>query len=106
MERAIFVRMKRLVIAAVAAALGACTGPGSPEAELPDSALTQVPADPVAAPQPVQAESVTRAPSQAPTASQPARPTPAQPSRTEPPLRQPPPPRDTRPSIPWPPDTL
>lgn len=101
MERAIFMRMKRLFIAVAAVVLGACTGSGSSEAERPDSAMAQVPADPVAGPQPIQAESVARAPTQAPVQS-----TPTQPTRSEPVLKQPPPPRDTRPSIPWPPDTL
>ena len=101
MQRAIFLRMNRLLITAAAVALGGCTGSGSPQAELPDSALTQVLTDPVAAPQPAPADTVTPAPTQAP-----AQGTPARPSQAEPALRQPPPPRDTRPSIPWPPDTI
>lgn len=101
MERAIFVGMKRHFIAITAVALGACTGSGSSEAELPDSTVAQVPADTIAAPRPVQVESVTRAPAQTPTTS----PTPPV-QRPEPGLKQPPPPRDTRPSIPWPPDTI
>lgn len=101
MQRAIFVRMNRLLITAAALALVGCTGSGSPEAELPDSALTQVPADPVASPQPAPADTLTAAPAQVP-----AQGTPARPSQGEPVLRQPPPPRDTRPSIPWPPDTI
>lgn len=106
MERAIFMRMRRLVIATTAVALGACTGGDSPKADLPDSAALVAPASPSATQQAFQAESLARTPSQAPTTSTPAQRTPARPSRTEPPLKEPPPPRDTRPSIPWPPDTL
>lgn len=104
MERAIFMRMRRLVIAAAAVALGGCTDAGTREAELQDSAI-QANEESLPDAQPLQPESVTRAPSRAPTTRTPTRSTPA-PSRTEPPLRQPPPPRDTRPSIPYPPDTL
>lgn len=101
MQRAIFVRMNRLLITAAAVALGGCTGSGSQQAELPDSAMTQVQADPVTTPQPAPADTVSPAPTRAP-----AQGTPARPSQAEPVLRQPPPPRDTRPSIPWPPDTI
>ncbi len=110
MKRAIFVRMKRLSMVFTALALGACTGSDTREPELPDSALTQVPADPAAAPQPIQPESLTRAPSQAPATSQtPAQRAPATSTKrtgTESGVKQPPPARDTRPSIPYPPDTL
>lgn len=105
MERITIVRMARLAFAAAVAALGACTGSGKPESDLPDSAMLQVPADPAAAAQPIQAESVTRAPAHTPTRSA----TPAPPGTTtspRPPLRQPPEARDIRPSIPYPPDTL
>lgn len=105
MERSTLVGMKRLLIAVATLALGACTDAGTREAELQDSAI-QANEEPVPVAQPVQTDSVTRAPSQAPTARTPAQRTPAQPPRTEPPLRQPPPPRDTRPSIPYPPDTI
>ncbi|HUQ45483.1 MAG TPA: hypothetical protein VM033_02460 [Gemmatimonadaceae bacterium] len=105
MERITIVRMSWLAGAAAAVALGACTGSGRPEADLPDSAMLQVPADPAAAPQPIQADSVTRAPARTPSGSV----APAQPATTtppRPPLRQPPEARDIRPSIPYPPDTL
>lgn len=105
MERTIFVRMKRLFMGVTAAALAACTGAGSPEADLPDSAALAAPADSVAATGPIQTESVARAPATTPpsTTSPPARRTTDQ---SEPVLKQPAPPRDTRPSIPWPQDTL
>lgn len=105
MERAIFVRMKRLFMGVTAVSLAACTGAGSPEGKLPDSTALTVPGAPAAAPLPAQADSVTLAPTRTPGASSttPARQTPAQ---SDPVLIQPPPPRDTRPSIPWPPDTL
>ncbi|CAN5617463.1 hypothetical protein BH23GEM1_BH23GEM1_01090 [soil metagenome] len=102
MERAPFVRIKRFFAGMSALALAACTGSGAPEAALPDSAMVQVQTDPVAAPRPIQAESLTPAPART-SATSPTRP--AQRTETEPKL-QPPPPRDTRPSIPWPPDTL
>lgn len=101
MEHAIFARMKLLSVALAALALGACTDAGRREAELQDSALLQAPGEPAPAAQPAQAESVTSAPSRTP----PQTIRPAQPPVAEP-VRQPPPPRDTRPSIPYPPDTL
>ena len=105
MERMTIVRRSWLTGAAAAVALAACTGAGSREADLPDSAMLQVPADPAAAPQPIQAESVTRAPARAPSGSAtPTQATPTTPAR--PPLRQPPEARDIRPSIPDPPDTI
>lgn len=105
MERTNMVKMGWLVTAAAAAALSGCTGSGSPEAEAPDSAMLQAPADPAAAPQPIQAESISQAPARTPTGSAtPAQPTPTTPAR--PPLRQPPEARDIRPSIPYPPDTI
>lgn len=104
MERAMIGRTKRLLIV-TGMALGACTGPGTQESDLPDSAALTVPADPAATPGPVQPESVTRAPATTPTGA--ATP-PAQraPTQSEPVLRRPPPPRDTRPSIPLPMETL
>jgi len=105
MERGTFVRMNSLVAVAAAAALSACTDAGDREAALQDSAIQAAEVRAPAA-QPVQAESVTNAPSPAPSTGT-ARPTTSpRPSQTEPPLRQPPPPRDTRPSIPYPPDTI
>lgn len=104
MKRGIFVRMKRLYVGIAAVSLAACTGGGSPEDELPDSAAFAVPAEPAPTLQPAQADSVTRTPGRTPAATTPpARRTPAQ---SAPAPIQPPPPRDTRPSIPWPPDTL
>lgn len=106
MERATLGQVKRLFITAVAtAALAGCTGSGSPESGVPDSAALTVAEEPAAAPERAKADSVTHAPSRAPAAgsTSPARQAPAQ---SEPALKQPPPPRDTRPSIPWPPDTL
>lgn len=100
MERAMLGQTKRLFIATAAAALAGCTGPGSSESDVPDSAALTVPGEPAAAPQPTPAESVTPAPGRTSGAS------PARPAQSEPVLIQPPPPRDTRPSIPWPPDTL
>ena len=99
----------RLAVVVAAVAVSACTAGGNGEAELPDSALLQVPADPAGAAQPVRADTVTpRAPltSKEPSTSTPV--APVQPTRRpdDEPIRQPPPPRDTRPSIPWPPDTL
>jgi hypothetical protein len=104
MERATLGHIKRLLMTAAAAALAGCTGTGGSES-VPDSAALTVAGEPAAAPQPAQAESVTSAPGRTSGASPtpPARRTPAQ---SEPVLIQPPPPRDTRPSIPWPPDTL
>lgn len=104
MERAMLGRTKRLFIAGAAVVLAGCSGSGSPETDLPDSAALTVPGEPGAGSQPAQAESVERAPSGSPAASTP----PAQrtPAQSEPVLKQPPPPRDTRPSIPWPPDTI
>lgn len=104
MEYAIFVRMKRLSMGIAALSLAACTV-GNPEADRPDSAAFTVPAEPVEAPAPARTDSVTPAPVvRAPaTATPPVQRTPAQ---SEPARIQPPPPRDTRPSIPWPPDTL
>lgn len=105
MERAIFVRMKKLFMGVTAISLAACTGAGSPEGDRPDSVALTVPAEPAGALAPVQAESIASAPvaGPRPTASPPVQRRPAQ---SEPVLKQPPPPRDTRPSIPWPPDTL
>ena len=97
MGRATFAKTKRFLVAAVAAAFAGCTGSGIPESDAPDSATLTVPGEPVASPQPVQAESVTHTPS---------RTTGGGSTTSEPVLKQPPPPRDTRPSIPWPPDTL
>ena len=105
MERTTIMRTGQLMAAATALALGACTSPGKPEAELPDSAMLEVPADPVAAPQPTQAESVGRAPTSSPSRSATPNP-PATTTPARPPLRQPPDARDIRPSIPFPPDTL
>ena len=104
MERAKLGQRKQLLIAAAAAALAGCTGSGSSETELPDSARLTVPEAPAPGTQPA-SDSVARTPARAPAASPttPPRQTPAQP---EPGLIQVPPPRDTRPSIPWPPDTL
>lgn len=105
MERATPGQMKRLFIVGAVVVLAGCTGSGSPEGDLPDSAALTVPAEPVEAPAPVQGESVAPTPVVRPpaTASPPVQRTPAQ---SEPVLKQPPPPRDTRPSIPWPPDTI
>ena len=105
MGHATLVRMKSLVAVAAAAALGACTDAGTREAALQDSAI-QANEQPAPAAQPVQPESVTAAPSPAPSTGTPRPTTSPRPSQTEPPLRQPPPPRDTRPSIPYPPDTI
>lgn len=108
MERAILVGMKRLSLTVAAIAVGACTDAGSREAELQDSAM-QARDEPVSASQPVQADSLSPAPGQAPTPRTPPQrapqSAPAEPSRTDPQL-QPPPPRDTRPSIPYPQDTI
>jgi len=112
-----FVRMKGLCIVAGIAMLGGCTSGEGDAARLPDSAALEAPAEPAPAVLPVQAESVstTRAEPSRSTTTPPARPstTPrARPATTQPGrnaapvLRQPPPPRDTRPSIPYPPDTL
>lgn len=107
MERMTIVRMSWLAGAVAAVAIGACKGSGGGEADLPDSAMLEVPADPAAAPQPVQAESVTRAPTRSPSGSAtPTQPTPTPTTPARPPLRQPPEARDIRPSIPFPPDTL
>ena len=105
MQRATLGQMKLLVIAIAAAGLAGCTGSGSPEGDASDSAAPIVPGAPGAGYQPAQAESATRTPSgsSAAPATRPAQRTPAQ---SEPVLKQPPPPRDTRPSIPWPPDTI
>ncbi len=95
-------QMKRLFVAGAAVALAGCagcTGSGSPEADLPDSAALTVTAEPVEAPAPIHADSVARAPSRVPGVG-------STPVQSEPALKQPPPPRDTRPSIPWPPDTI
>lgn len=105
MKRAIFVRMKGLLIGVAAVSLGACVGSGNPEADLPDSAALTVPGEPGAGSLPVQPESVARAPSGSPSATS-APPAQRTPSQSQPVLKQPPPPRDTRPSIPWPPDTI
>lgn len=99
MQRVIFVRMKRLIAAACALAVGACAGSGAPEAAPADSAVVQLHPDSVAV-QAIQAESLTAAP---------ATTSPSRPARTadpDPTRLQPPPPRDTRPSIPYPPDTI
>ena len=101
MGRATVVRMKSLVAVAAAAALGACTDAGTREAALQDSAI-QANEQPAPAAQPVQGESVTTAPS----TGTPRPATSPRPTQTEQPLRRPPPPRDTRPSIPYPPDTI
>ena len=104
MERAKLGQRKQLLIAAAAAALAGCTGSGSSETELPDSTRLAVPEAPETGSQPAQPDSATtpaRSPAASPTT--PARQTPAQ---ADPGLIQVPPPRDTRPSIPWPPDTL
>jgi hypothetical protein len=112
MAGAIFVRMKRLTIALGLATLMSCTSAEKPEPELPDSAMTEVPADPAAAPQPIQPESVTRAPARSPSTAttstaQRAPVVPAAPTTQDPPpRRQPPQPHDTRPSIPLPLDTV
>jgi hypothetical protein len=105
MERAMLGRTKRLFITGAAVVLAGCSGSGSPETDLPDSAALTVPGEPGGGSQPALAESVARAPSGSPaaTSTPPAQRTPAQ---SEPVLKQPPPPRDTRPSIPWPPDTI
>ena len=104
MPRATLEQMKRLFVAAAAAALAGCVGSGVPESDVPDSAALAVPGEPATAPRAVPAESVTPVPGGSPgSGSAPARQPPAQ---SEPVLRQPPPPRDTRPSIPWPPDTI
>lgn len=100
MARATLGQMKRLFVVAAAVALAGCTGSGSREGDLPDSAALTVTAEPVDAPVPIQADSVARAPSRTPGA------TATPPTQSEPALKQPPPPRDTRPSIPWPPDTI
>ena len=105
MPRATLKQMKRVFIAAAAAALAGCAGSGAPEADLPDSAALTVPGEPARATQGVPAESsVTGSPAGSQgSGSAPAR----QPAgQSEPVLKQPPPPRDTRPSIPWPPDTI
>lgn len=102
MARATLGQMKRFFVVAAAAAavaLAGCTGSGSPEGDLPDSAALTVTAEPVEASVPIQADSVARAPSRTPGGS-------STPAQSEPVLKQPPPPRDTRPSIPWPPDTI
>lgn len=101
--------MKRFCIAATVVTLGGCTSSKPESAQLPDSAALGAPAEPAAAAVPVQAESGStprEEPSRS-TTTPPARPGTTQPGRnTAPVLRQPPPPRDTRPSIPYPPDTL
>lgn len=112
MASAIFVRMHRLTIAFGLATLLSCTGAEKPEPELPDSAMTEVPADPAAAPQPIQPESLTRAAAPRPSTARtpttqrapvvPVAPT----TQDPPPRRQPPQPHDTRPSIPLPLDTV
>lgn len=105
MQRATLGQMKLLVIAVGAAWLAGCAGSGSPESDVPDSAALAVPGEPGSGYQPVQAESATPAPSgsSAAPSTPPVQRTPAE---SEPVLKQPPPPRDTRPSIPWPPDTI
>lgn len=104
-----FVRMKGLCIVVGIAMLGGCTSGEGDAARLPDSAALEAPAEPAPAAIPVQAESgsmTSTEPSRS-TTTPPARPATTQPgSNTAPVLRQPPPPRDTRPSIPYPPDTL
>lgn len=105
MECAKLGQIKQILIVVAAAALTGCSGSGSSETVLPDSAALTVSEAPAPDSQPGQAESVTPAPGRTPTAS----PAPAprqEPAQSEPVLKQPPPPRDTRPSIPWPPDTL
>lgn len=98
-------QMKLLLVASAAAALAGCTGSGDQPGELSDSAALTVPAEPAPASQPAQADSTTPAPGRTSGAS-PAPPVRRSPTQSDPPLTQPPPPRDTRPSIPWPPDTL
>ncbi len=104
-----FVRMKALCIVAGISMLGGCTSGEGDAARLPDSAALEAPAEPAPAALPVQAESgsTTRTEPSRSTTTPPTRPATTQPGRnTAPVLRQPPPPRDTRPSIPYPPDTL
>lgn len=86
--------------------LGACSGSGPREADLPDSAQLQAPADPPGAPQPAQTESPGTAGSQSPTGNRTPPAQPATPQRGRPILTAPPDARDIRPSIPYPPDTL
>ena len=105
MPRATLEQMKRLFVAAAAVALAGCVGSGGPEGDAPDSAALAVPGVPSATSQAVPAESVTRAPNPSPRGSS-ATPAGQTPAQSEPELKQPPPPRDTRPSIPWPPDTI
>ena len=95
-----------VLAAAAAGLLGACTGSGSREADLPDSAMLTVPADPAATPQPAQAESARATRSETPARSSATPVPPATPARTRPPLTPPSEARDIRPSIPYPPDTL
>ena len=104
MDSVTYVRIGVLA-AAAATLLAACTGSGSREADLPDSALLTVPADPAATPQPAQAESA-RTSRETPARSSSTPVPPATPSRTRPPLTPPSEARDIRPSIPYPPDTL
>ena len=105
MDSVVFARIG--VLAAIAAAgLAGCTGSGSPETDLPDSAMLSVPADPAATPQPAQAESLRGTRTETPTGSAVTPVPPATPARTRPPLQPPTEARDIRPSIPYPPDTL
>lgn len=109
MERVRFGAAIGLTVVLAAVALSACTAREDAAVDLPDSATLQVPPDPAGAPQPVRADSVTpRAPSSRKEPPTPPPVAPVQPTRRQDdePIRQPPPPRDTRPSIPWPPDTL
>ncbi len=112
MDRVKFVRMQGLRIAAATALLGGCTSGDGDAARLSDSAAlggSGAPAEPAPAALPVQAESgsaIRTETSRSPTTPL-APPAATQPRRnTAPVLREPPPPRDTRPSIPYPPDTL
>lgn len=109
MDRVGFGRVNAFAVVLAAVALSACAGGRNEKADLPDSAMLEVPADPAGAPQPARTDTLTPA---APSARKEPATTPRGireqpvPERTDGDVRQPAPARDTRPSIPWPPDTL